>query len=125
MNGCKFYAELYGISEVLAKRISNLIEFISEIDCVLTARPWVKNGYCRVYIDIESQNNRHPILIMDSMYYDADENDIFIKLHQYYTWTIRMSEIRTLGKSNFSGAKTRENIYKMGELFYGEKIHWD
>lgn len=118
-SAAKFYAEDLGTNLEIGEKIANFMDLALKNDVVESARTWAKHGKIRVYIEFYSQNNRSPIIGMESCYYDALKNDVVITINQYGFFTKKLSEIRGLSNSSFSGAKTREAIYRFSEAFYG------
>lgn len=118
----EFYAEDLGICLSNAEAISSFVEFATKEKAVTSVRPWAKYGKARVYIEFWSQNSLSPIESIDKAHYDCESDDIFISQYRYgMANRMSMARVINLGRSNFSGAKTRESIKEFGVRFYEQK----
>lgn len=123
----KFYQEELGVSEQQALRIMEFMKLCHRCEGVVSAKPWVKNGTVRVYIDFWSQNKRPPFdTFYDKNFYSPDDNEF------YLTGFVYQQRVKACGKDclgwksgAFNGAKTREKIKSFLEEFYNEKANWN
>lgn len=114
-----FYMEDLCCEKEDAEIVCRFVGAASDFDCILSTTPWFKHGMKRIYLEFWSQNSLGPISGLHAAYYDIEEDRIVFKCHWYSFQFIDLVEIRRLGRSYFSGAKTRNAIYEMKEFFYG------
>lgn len=119
-----FYAEDMGISLCKAERIQWFIDLFGQHSAVMQPRPWAKNGIVRVYFDFWSQNSLNPVESIDKSYYCIGCDDVFVVQHRYGSENrTPLSVVADWGRSNFSGAKTRQAIKDFGRVFYEQKAN--
>ena len=120
-----FYKEMYGLDDVCAARIGAFVEEFKNCDLLQTTTPWCKHGKARVYLEFNSQNRFYAFKPAFKIYYDANENDIFVYTSDNTFGLVKFSRLKSFGNSYFSGAKTRKEIFYFMDKFYAKKDDWN
>lgn len=120
-----FYSEDMRIPIKEATRVAHFIELSRTSSAVEKSSPWAMGGKIRVYLEVWSQNSMRPYCMGEKWYYDATESDIFASGMFYGRMHVaRLSSVANMGRSNFSGAKTRARIIELSRAFYEQKTDW-
>lgn len=121
----KFFAEDKGVDMDRALRCAVFHRLLlcvpaTEAKGSMTREPWVQHGKVRYYFSILSQNNLPAVEGLVSAYYDADEDDVFIKRN--VPGQTHFDSLREICKKKtiFSGAKTRRWVCEelAGRLYH-------
>lgn len=117
----EFYKESLGVDAPSAENIAKFMRFAGRVPGIINPNPWAKHGKVRVYFELYSQNRLPPVTGFYKSFYDAIDNEVYIdvRLYKHHIRTPLKSIFSTFGKSCFSGVKTRKEIEKIKEAFYG------
>ncbi|ENG2646347.1 hypothetical protein ABTQ74_004419 [Salmonella enterica subsp. enterica serovar Banana] len=109
-----FLAEDRDIEHRAARRLAAFMLIAKDIAAFDEPVIFTKNGLKRVYFKLWSQNRLPAMDFLDKIYFDAIDCEVHIKMNIYGSVkNILLSDVD--GNYSFSGARTREAIFKAVE----------